>query len=207
MRRKFLLTVLLLVLSAVQMHVAAQPQPDKSIYQSRHKVKKWFNRKEWLNGAAFNPHKAINKTEFARQYYLNKSYWDKAFNFLKEHNLKNLPVGKYPIDGTNVFATLTEDPSKDLEKTQWESHRKYIDLQCVIDGEEKMGKFPFGQLTVTKPYDEAKDVANYSGEGKKYIVPAGTFMIFFPSDAHRPNITLGGNKVIKKIVIKILAAQ
>ena len=191
----------------MQMHIAAQSLPGKAIYQSKHNVKKWFNKKEWLNGAGFTPHNSINKTEFARQYYLNKPYWDNAFIFLKEHDLKNLAVGKYPIDGTNVFATVTEDPSKDFEKTQWESHRKYIDLQCVINGEERMGKFPFGQLTVTKLYDETKDVANYSGDGKIYTVPANTFMIFFPSDAHRPNITPGGNKVVKKIVIKIQAAQ
>ena len=70
-----------------------------------------------------------------------------------------------------------------------------------------MGKNSFTKLTVTKPYDEARDVANYSGDGKIYDVPAGTFMIFFPADAHRPNISPGGNQVVKKIVIKILAAQ
>jgi YhcH/YjgK/YiaL family protein len=115
--------------------------------------------------------------------------------------------GKYPIDGTNVYATITEDPSKDYDNTRWESHRKYIDLQLVITGEEKMGKYPFPKLTVTNPYDESKDLANYSGDGEIYTVPAGTFMIFFPADAHRPNITPGGNKVIKKIVIKVKAAE
>jgi beta-galactosidase beta subunit len=46
-----------------------------------------------------------------------------------------------------------------------------------------------------------------SGEGKIYAVPAGTFILFFPIDAHRPNITPGGNKVVKKIVIKIKAVS
>jgi beta-galactosidase beta subunit len=31
-------------------------------------------------------------------------------------------------------------------------------------------------------------------------------MVFFPTEAHRPNITPGGNKVVKKTVIKIKAA-
>jgi biofilm protein TabA len=207
MKTKFSLTILVLMLSVLQTPVAAQMSLGKPGYQSKHKIKKWFNKKEWLNGADFIPHNTISKTEFARQYHLNKVYWDKAFIFLKERDLKILTAGKYPIDGTNVFATITEDPSKDFDKTQWESHRKYIDLQCVINGEEKMGKYSFWKLTITKPYDETKDVSNYSGEGKIYTVPAGTFMIFFPADAHRPNITPGGNKVVKKIVIKILAAQ
>jgi YhcH/YjgK/YiaL family protein len=206
MKTKLPVLVLLVALSFLQSDLSAQMRLEKSFYTSKHKVRKWFNKKEWLNGANLTPHSAINKMEFARQYSLNKTYWDKAFSFLKEKDLKTLATGKYPVDGTNVFATVTEDPSKDFDKTQWESHRKYIDLQYVITGEEKMGKNPFGELNVTKPYDETKDVANYSGEGKIYMVPAGTFMLFFPSDAHRPNITPGGNKAVKKIVIKILAA-
>jgi YhcH/YjgK/YiaL family protein len=168
---------------------------------------KWFDKKAWLGGARLTPSEGINKEEFARQYKANKKYWDEAFAFLKGHDLKTLAVGKYPIDSNNVFATVTEDPSKDFDKTQWESHRKYVDLQCVINGEEKMGKYAVAKATVTKPYDEARDVANYSAEGNFYIVPAGTFIIFFPIDAHRPNITPGGNKVVKKIVIKVRAAD
>jgi YhcH/YjgK/YiaL family protein len=170
-------------------------------------ARKWFRKKEWLNGAALTPHESINQQEFARQYHANKAYWDMAFTFLKEHDLQALAKGKYPIDGDNVYATVTEDPSKDFDKTNWESHRKYIDLQCVITGEERMGVCPVASATVTREYDEKKDLANYSAEGKQYDIPAGTFVIFFPGDAHRPNITPGGNKVVKKIVIKIRVAE
>jgi YhcH/YjgK/YiaL family protein len=195
----------LLALSLSVSNIFAQADP--AVTMTKHQVKKWFAAKQWLNGANLKPQSSINKTEFARQYQANKVYWDKAFNFLKEQDLNAIAVGKYPIDGTNVYASVTADPSKDFDKTQWESHRKYIDLQVVIQGDEKMGQANPGSLTITKPYDETKDVANYSGEGKIYSVPSGTFMIFFPSDAHRPNITPGGNKVVKKIVIKVLAAQ
>jgi YhcH/YjgK/YiaL family protein len=187
--------------------VGAQAQVKADSIISKSKANKWFKKKEWLNGVALTPHKSINTQEFARQYQANKEYWDKAFAFLKEHDLQTLAKGKYPIDGTNVFASVTEDPSKDFDKTNWESHRKYIDVQCVIVGEEKMGKWPVDKVTsVTKPYDEAKDVANYTAPGKFYTIPAGTFIIFFPGEAHRPNITPGGNKVVKKIVIKVKAA-
>jgi biofilm protein TabA len=174
---------------------------------TKHQVNKWFKEKAWLNGLALTPHKSINKTEFARQYQLNKMYWDKAFAFLKAQNLQTIAKGKYPIDGDNVFATVTEDPSKDFEKTSWESHRKYIDLQCIITGDEKMGVWPVAKAIVTKEYDEKKDVANYSAEGKFYVGTPGTFFIFFPTDAHRPNITPGGNKSVKKIVIKVRVAE
>jgi YhcH/YjgK/YiaL family protein len=141
--------------------------------------------------------------EFARQYHLNKEYWDKAFAFLKNQDLNKIAKGKYPIDGENVFASVTEDPSKDFDKTNWESHKKYIDLQYVINGQELIGVYPVSKSTVTKEYDDKKDAANYKADGKTYPATPGTFFLFFPGDAHRPNITPGGNKVVKKIVIKI----
>lgn len=173
---------------------------------SKRQAKKWFAKKEWLAGAKLSPNQTINKQEFARQYQLNKVYWDKAFAFLRDHNLDSLPKGKYNIDGDNVTASVSIDPSKDFEKTNWESHRKFIDIQSIISGEEKMGVSPLSKATVTKEYDEKRDAANYSAEGKFYVAGPGDFFIFFPDDVHRPNITPGGNTVVKKIVIKVRVA-
>src|SRR5262245_38798392 len=201
--KKGLLSILLVAFSFVM--VNAQSGADTVI--TKKSADKWFKKKEWLNGAPLKPHKSINKEEFARQYRINKAYWDKAFAFLKEQNLQTIAKGKYPIDGDNVFASVTEDPSKDFDKTNWESHKKYIDVQWLLVGEERKGKWPVAEVTTTtKPYNETKDVANYTAPGKFYNIPAGTFIIFFPGEAHRPNITPGGNKVVKKLVIKVRAA-
>jgi biofilm protein TabA len=205
MIKRLLITGILFLLALMVLPATAQNQTATPL--SKHEVKKWFKKKEWLNGAPLQPHASINKKELARQYQLNKVYWDKAFTFLKEQNLQTIAKGKYPIDGDNVFASVTEDPSKDFEKTNWESHRKYIDVQCIITGDEKMGVWPVKDAAVIKEYDDKKDVANYTAEGKFYIGNAGTFFIFFPTDAHRPNITPGGNKVVKKLVIKIRYAE
>jgi biofilm protein TabA len=87
------------------------------------------------------------------------------------------------------------------------SHSKhktiYTDLHLVIKGEEKIGIAPISNLVVTMPYDASKDLVNYSGEGKFYTAVPGTFFLFFPGEAHRPNITANGNKPDKKLVIKI----
>lgn len=174
---------------------------------TKNKSKKWFKEKEWLGGLELKPHKTVDVQEFARQYHLNKSYWDKAFAFLKNTDLNKIAKGKYPIDGENVYASVTADSSKNFDKTNWESHRKYIDIQYVINGEEKIGVYPVSKATVTKEYDDKKDAANYSADGKLYSATPGTFFIFFPSDAHKPNITPGGNKVVKKIVIKVRVAE
>lgn len=200
MKRIFLIAGLLLFFCVS--HLSAQSNNNN---WSAHKVKKWLKKKEWLNGLSITPHSSIDKVQFARQYHLNQAAWDKAFAYLKNTDLKTLANGRHVIDGDNVYAIVTEAPTKDYDKTAFESHRKYIDLQYVITGEENMAKAPVNSVTVSKPYDETTDLANYTGEGKIYTVPAGTFMLFFPTEAHRPNISPGGNKVVKKIVIKIKA--
>jgi YhcH/YjgK/YiaL family protein len=174
---------------------------------TNHTAKKWLRSKEWSGGLLIQPHKSIDKKVFAEQYHLNKTYWDMAFAFLKEHDLQKLAPGKYPIDGDNVYAMVTENPTKDYDSTNWESHRKYLDLQYVISGEEKMGISPLSKLATTKTYDDAKDLQNYSGEGKLYVASPAAFFLFFPSNAHRPNITTGDKKPDKKIVIKIRYAE
>lgn len=200
--KKLFLSILILFTAAIFINAFAQHTE-----WTKHKAKKWFNKKEWWGGLQLQPSKTIDTKEFARQYHLNKKYWDEAFAYLKNTNLSTIAKGKYPIDGDNVFASVTTDSTKDFEKTNWESHKKYVDIQYVITGEEKIGVCPVTKATVTKPYDEKRDAANYSADGKLYIAKSGTFFIFFPSDAHRPNITTGGNKVDKKIVIKVRAAD
>lgn len=181
-------------------------QENSTNTMSTHQIEKWYKKKEWLNGLKLKPHKSVNNLEFYRQYQANKSYWDKAFAFLKNQDLSTIAKGKYPIDGENVYASVTMDSTKDFNKTNWESHRKYVDLQHIIDGEEKIGVVPIAEAKVKNEYNEKKEVANYTADGKFYLATPGTFFLFFPSDVHRPSISPRGNKPVKKIVIKIKAA-
>jgi len=166
-------------------------------------AEKWVKSKEWAHGSKIKVHPSINLVEFAKQYHTNKALWDKAIAFLNDKKLDTLKSGKYTIDGINVYATITEGPSKEFAQSAWESHRNYIDLQYVIRGKEKIGVTPVSSATVIKPYDETKDIANYNAEGKYYIATPEEFFLFFPVDAHRPNIKIDGYDIVKKLVIKI----
>ena len=140
-----------------------------------------MHKKEWGKGLNLNITPSVNKVEFATQYHQNKAVWDKAIAFLRDSDLANLKPGKYVIDGDNTFATITEGPSKEFDKTAWESHRKYIDLQYVIQGKEKIGVAKLETATVTNPYDDKKDGANYTAEGQFFIAEPGTFYLFSPA--------------------------
>src|SRR6478735_10617147 len=118
MRRiSFLLVVFLFSLPGLQ--VFAQADSMQSAAQA---ANTWFQQKEWLNGLEMQPHQSVDKATFARQYQLHKDYWDKAFAFLKNNDLQTMAPGRYAIDSTNVYAMITENPTKDMDSAKWESH-------------------------------------------------------------------------------------
>lgn len=167
---------LLLLFLLMDTHAVAQTPPQEWTARS---VKKWFKKQEWLGGLQLQPHASINQKTFARQYSLNKSTRDKAFAFLQGHDLQTFAGGKYPINGDNVYATVTENSTKHNDSTKWESHRGYIDLQYVISGEEKMGVSPLRNLAITKEYDASKGLQKYAGKGNLFIATPAAFFYSF----------------------------
>ena len=139
----------------------------------------WFNYKLWSNGITPEPHSSINVAEFYAQYHANKILWDKVFGFFKDQNLDTIEPGNYAIDGEEAFAIITDSATKEPENCLWESHRKYIDLQYLIRGEEKMGIAAIADSEVSAPYDENKDVIFYEAEGKYYTAFPAVFFLFF----------------------------
>ncbi|MEO5911974.1 MAG: YhcH/YjgK/YiaL family protein [Pelobium sp.] len=171
------------------------------------KSQSWFKKQNISQGLMPIPAPETNKDEFAKQYTANKAVWDKAFEWMKSQDLNALAVGKYPIDGDNAYASITEIIDKPLEDTKWESHKKYIDLQYIISGAEKIGISPTVAGEVINPYTDAKDVMNYKIDDAKFVTATPkAFYLFFPADAHRPNIKVNEEKV-KKLVIKIHVAE
>tara|TARA_R110002167_G_scaffold91462_2_gene246160 strand:+ start:3701 stop:4267 length:567 start_codon:yes stop_codon:yes gene_type:complete len=185
------------------MHVVAQ---DKSAPCEPLQVTEWYKKKEWLNGLELKPHKSIDQIEFARQFCLNQDWWNKAFTFLRTHDLQQLAPGRYVIDEGNVTAFVSEAPTKAMEEINWETHENFNDLQYVISGKAKMGvaSTRSAKYETIMPYDSKKDVANYSvSDGKFYNAEPGTFFIFSPVDIHRPAFKVKGYDSIKKILIKV----
>jgi biofilm protein TabA len=167
----------------------------------------WFQKKQWGRGLALNVHPSVNTQAFFEQYHRNPALWEKAFAYLRDTDLEHIKPGKYPIQGDTLTAAVTEGPAKELDKAAWEAHRRYVDLQYVIRGREKMAVAPIDSAELVKPYDEKKDVANYKAEGTYYTAGPGTYFLFFPADVHRPSIRAEGYDTVKKIVLKIRVAD
>ena len=203
---KNLKTAFLLLSAVFLFHINTSAQsPDNGWTQK--KALKWFKGGEWTNGMSLKVDKSVNLVEFAQQYQMNKAYWDLVFKWLKDNNPATVAPGKYILDSMNVIVNVTDAPStKAFDKTVWEGHSKYIDLQYIARGKEKMGIAPFSEAIISKPYNAKNDIGLYkvADADSKYIVAKpGTFLLFFPSDAHRPNIKVKGYDQVKKIVFKI----
>ena len=197
MRTRPAISTMLFVLTFFMTKKPASAQTDQK------DAKKWLKSNEWSNGITIGLDSSVNAVEFYKQYHSNKQVWNKVFTYLKTQNMETLAPGKYPIDGDNAYAIITEAPSKEPDQAKWESHRNYIDLQYVIKGKEKIGVAPVSTVKVITPYDESKDAANYTADGTYYIASSDKFFLFFPEDAHRPNIKVDGYDTVKKLVIKI----
>ena len=126
----------------------------------------------------------------------------KAIEFVMNTDLLALPAGRNEICGDAVFANVVEVKPKAKEAAQIEIHRKYIDLQIPLSGDEVMGYTPVEELPYAE-FVEADDASLYPAEleARDYFnVKKGQFVIFFPQDGHAPAIT---PEPLKKVIVKI----
>lgn len=115
------------------------------------------------------------------------------------------PDGAYPL-GDGSEARVMSYLTKAAADVRWESHRRFIDIQYVVAGQEQMLRAPTAELTSATPYDDAQDVMFYaaaSGPVDSLAVNTGDFTVFFPHDGHRPSIAVGAPEQVKKVVVKV----
>ena len=163
----------------------------------------WVEGKAWTNGWQVSPDKSVNHVEFANQYLRNKVLWDVMFAFLSSNDLENLDLGEHQIEPGRCWVTISEYIPKSTDEGNIESHRKFIDLQYVLRGNEKMGLA--GNVTVRKKYNQERDVAFWnSNDITYYPATSDVFFLFFPSDIHQPSVRTDSDMMRRrKIVVKI----
>lgn len=127
----------------------------------------------------------------------------RAFAYLRSGRPATDPVGSHRLDGDNLYVNVEEYTSKPIEQGRFEAHRQYADVQYVVTGCERMGYAPLDVVKVVEPYDARRDVAFFTGQGVMLRVPAGTFTVFLPQDAHMPCIADGSPAPVRKVVVKI----
>lgn len=129
---------------------------------------------------------------------------DAAIELVKQQDIITLPIGRYDLTGGSYFV-IQEYITKKEQHCKLESHKKYIDVQWVLKGKEKIKTFSVDKLDPETPYDFEKDVAFWKPVDDMMEIQLcdGSYVVLYPNDAHMPCIMVGGQDTVKKIVIKV----
>ncbi len=117
--------------------------------------------------------------------------------------------GRHAIRGDDLFAIVETGTTFDPALRRFESHRTYIDIQVNLAGGEVMEWLPVAGLTVEDGFQPDGDIAFYRAPQSaptRLHVQAGTFAIFWQSDAHKPVChPPSGPVTYRKVVFKVRA--
>ena len=105
-----------------------------------------------------------------------------------------------------VFAMEQVYQTKPRTEGFFESHRKYIDVQVVVEGEERIEVIDASRITVREPYVTERDLIIYldAASASDFRLLAGEAAIFFPVDVHMPSLQLHSAPVlVRKTVVKV----
>ena len=113
--------------------------------------------------------------------------------------------GKVELPG-GVFAIEQVYYTKPRAEGFFESHKKYIDVQVIVEGVEEMEVADISHLTVSEPYLAERDLIKYADLATASILKlgSGAAAVFYPTDGHMTTLQLeGGSKLVRKTVVKV----
>lgn len=125
-----------------------------------------------------------------------------ALDYLRATDMMAVSIGRCDLDGDRLFALVQEYTTRAADRCVWEAHRRYIDVQLVVFGVERIGYANIAHAREREPYDPARDVAFFE-PGFDYItLQPGMLAILGPEDVHSPGAAAGEPERVRKVVIK-----
>ena len=129
----------------------------------------------------------------------------KAIHYLKEHDFLTMEPGVYEIQGKDIYAQVFDAETKAQDEQKPEVHEKYVDVQYLASGKERLGFTPdTGNYEVSERFAERDLIFYRAVENEGFIESRpGCYCIFFPEDVHRPAVLSGERMKIRKVVVKV----
>ena len=128
----------------------------------------------------------------------------KGLELLRDTDFGANADGTYYVDGDELFYFIQSYETKPANDTP-EAHIKYIDIQCILFGAERMDFGMLEEMTEEVLPRPEGDIRFYHGPMDSVTVTEGKFAIFFPGDAHAPGIAPGDPAPVRKVVVKVKA--
>ncbi len=113
-----------------------------------------------------------------------------------------LAEGRYEFDGG--FFLVQKGSTRPIQEGNYEAHRKYIDVQILMEGSEEVAWEDIRKLKTVIPYDPEKDAERLIGDREHVMkITEGMFYAAFPEDAHQPISHTSEPQNFTKIVLKL----
>lgn len=126
-----------------------------------------------------------------------------VYDFINKNDMETVAEGRHKINGNGAFLLVKEYLTKDPSETFIECHRKFIDIQLLAKGVERIGICNKDGCREF-PYDADKDLQKLEGELNFIKLGLNSFAIFFPDDGHMPELNNSDSQEkVKKIVFKV----
>ncbi|MGM9589668.1 MAG: YhcH/YjgK/YiaL family protein [Faecousia sp.] len=117
-------------------------------------------------------------------------------------NMSDLEPHTVPLSGNNRII-VQDYNTKPAAQGRSESHRRFLDVQYIVEGEECVGWADVATLTPDGDFNDSDDIGFYTGHVDLMRIPAGYCYVVFPEDAHMPGIAVGEPAPCKKMVVKL----
>ena len=126
---------------------------------------------------------------------------------VESQRLQSLPMDsfvKIELDKDN-FALEQVYYTKERKDCFFESHRDYIDVQFILEGEEIIELESLNCLNVSSPYTSDIDLIKYEDIecASILVLKKGDVAIFYPEDGHMPGLKISDSKKLIKTVVKV----
>ncbi len=145
----------------------------------------------------------IDKIINCHNYFPLNTRFSTAFEYLLGTDFTKMEPGKYDVDGNEIIALVQDYQTKSITDCKWEAHRKYIDIQFMVNGTENFGYANLDSLKTVQDYNDEKDYLLLEGEGDFLKFDKDYFIIAFPQDAHMPGIVYDTPSQVRKVVLKV----
>ena len=133
-----------------------------------------------------------------------------ALAWLRENAAAAAPGRNDIGEGGCAFANADEYAPHAPDPALFEVHRRYADVQFVLEGEEDVLLLPSEGLAVAKPFDEAKDIAFLRADpaaARVVRLRAGDWMLIEPGVAHEPGVAPAGGAAPGRVRKRIVKAE
>ena len=115
--------------------------------------------------------------------------------------------GRSELQGDNIFMNVMTFNTQSPVEKKAELHEQYIDIQLLLNGEERI---LFGMAGTARQCEEFHHEDDYQlcsaiENEQAIILKPGMFAVFMPGEPHKPGCVVGEPDEIKKVVVKVKA--